>query len=62
MKRGRFRADQDAPGMPPGSIHDAHVIQLIGEGDLVATSKTFTGTHMGELPGVPPRASARPSG
>jgi steroid delta-isomerase-like uncharacterized protein len=56
------------PGMPEGiegvravlgmirtafPDHDAEVIHLIGEGDLVATYKTFTGTHTGEFLGVP---------
>jgi predicted ester cyclase len=34
--------------------HDAEVMHLIGEGDLVATHKTFTGTHKGEFFGMPP--------
>jgi steroid delta-isomerase-like uncharacterized protein len=33
--------------------HDAQVEQVIAEGDLVATYKTFTGTHAGDFFGVP---------
>jgi steroid delta-isomerase-like uncharacterized protein len=34
--------------------HDAKVIHMIAEGDLVATYKTFTGTNLGPLFGAPP--------
>jgi steroid delta-isomerase-like uncharacterized protein len=33
--------------------HDAQVVHVIAEGDLVATYKTFTGTHTGDFFGVP---------
>jgi len=34
--------------------HDADVIHLVAEGDLVATHKTFTGTHTGDFFGMAP--------
>jgi steroid delta-isomerase-like uncharacterized protein len=33
--------------------HDAQVIHMIAEDDLVATYKTFTGTHTGDFFGMP---------
>ena len=34
--------------------HDAEIVHVIAEGDLVATYKTFTGTNTGEFFGMPP--------
>ena len=33
---------------------EAVIHQQVGEGDLVVTQKTFRGTHVGELLGIPP--------
>ena len=57
------------PEMPPGlegakrmlemlrralPDHDAVVHAMIAEGDLVATRKSFTGTHLGNFMSIPP--------
>lgn len=34
--------------------HDAKIVHIVAEGDLVATYKTFTGTNSGPLFGAPP--------
>ena len=55
------------PGLPPGvegvravlgairaafPDHDAQIVHIVAEGDLVATYKTLTGTHMGDFFGL----------
>jgi steroid delta-isomerase-like uncharacterized protein len=57
------------PEMPPGlegakrmfemlrqafPDHDAVVHEMVAEGDLVATRKSFTGTHLGDFMGIRP--------
>ena len=34
--------------------HDAKIVHLVAEGDIVATYKTFTGTNSGSFFGMPP--------
>ena len=34
--------------------HDAKVVHMVAEGDLVATYKVFTGTNSGDFFGMPP--------
>lgn len=34
--------------------HDAEIVHLVAEGNMVATYKTFTGTHEGEFMGIAP--------
>jgi steroid delta-isomerase-like uncharacterized protein len=62
-------ADHSAmPGMPGGiegarmilgairqafPDHDAKIVHMVAEGDMVATYKTFTGTHRGDFFGTP---------
>ncbi len=58
-----------APGLPTGPEgvravlgairrgfpdHDAEVVHMVAEGDLVATYKTLTGTHSGDFFGLAP--------
>jgi len=54
-----YAPKDSAPNAVLGAIragfpdHDAEVIHMVSEGDLVATYKTFTGTQTGDFFGIP---------